>query len=295
MDEIKKISQSNFHDTVLENLLNVPKEDTAKNIYLKGTIPNFEKYKFISVVGSRSHSPYAARALEKIISELSGYDIVIVSGLALGIDTLAHKYAIKYRLPTIAVPGSGLNDKVLYPKSNFKLSKDILSNGGCLISEYEPNFSATSWSFPKRNRIMAALSDLTLVIEAGEKSGTLITARIANEYGKDVCVIPSSIFNENSVGSNNLLKQGAFPIFSGKDILNILKIEEKENLKEMINLDDLTTEEKIIYQNLREPIYKSDLIDKLSERLTVQKISETLSLMEIKGLVKESLNKIYRN
>lgn len=294
MDEITKISKGEFKNSGLKNLLNIPEKDIPKLIYIKGSPPSKE-LKYISIVGSRAYSEYGARALEKIVSELSGYDVVIVSGLALGIDTLAHKNAIKYGLKTIAVPGSGLGDKALYPKSNFKLSKDILNSGGCLLSEFEPDFEATPWSFPQRNRIMAALSDLTLVIEAGEKSGTLITARLANEYGKNVGVIPSSIFRENSKGSNDLLNQGAIPIFSGDDVLEILGIEKKESVENMKLFDDMSDEEKILYSKLKEPIYKVDLIEELSDRFEIQKITELLSIMEIKGYTKEAYGKIYRN
>lgn len=291
---MKKIPKSEYKHSLLKNLLNIPEKDIPEYVYVNGSLPDTKKYKLITVIGSRANSPYAARAIEKLISEISGYDIVIVSGLALGIDTLAHKNALKYGLPTIAVPGSGLNDKVLYPKSNFQLSREVLEKEGCLISEFDPDFAATPWSFPQRNRVMAALSDLTLVIEASEKSGTLITARIANDYGKEVAVIPSSIFSENSKGSNMLLKQGATPVFSGKDILEILEIDEKEKVENLRLFDDMTDDEKIIYLKLKEPVYKTDLVELLSDTFEAPKTLELLSLMEIKGYISESLSKIYR-
>jgi DNA processing protein len=142
--KIEKIEKENFNQSFLSSLLEIP--DCPKEIYFQGKLESFldrKNTKFVAIVGSRQHSNYGAQALEKIISELSGYNIVIVSGLALGIDSLAHKLALKYNLKTIAVPGSGLAEKVIYPRSNFSLAQNILKKNGLLLSEFEPNFKAT--------------------------------------------------------------------------------------------------------------------------------------------------------
>ena len=210
--QIRELSKNEFPASLLE----IPQP--PKKLYVAGELPP-EGSILLAVVGSRKYTSYGADACEKIIEGLSGYPIVIVSGLALGIDALAHKAALKAGLKTLAVPGSGIDSKVIYPRTNLSLAEEIVEKGGCLLSEYEPDFQASTWSFPARNRIMAGLSRAILVIEAGERSGTLITARLATEYNRDVYVIPNGIFSPGSQGSNKLLKQGAYPITESSDIL----------------------------------------------------------------------------
>ena len=178
-----------------------------KFLYSVGQLPDWQKEILLCVVGSRKYSAYGHDAIEKIILGLTGYPITIVSGLALGIDTLAHQFALSAGLKTLAWPGSGLNPKVIYPSTNYRLAEKILIEGGCLLSEYEPNQPATLYTFPRRNRLMAGLAKATLIIEAGAKSGTLITARLATEYNRDVLAVPGSIFSPNSYGSNWLIRQ----------------------------------------------------------------------------------------
>lgn len=141
-ENISEITKKDFSESFLSSLLEFP--DCPKKIYLKGK-NNLDRKntKFLAIVGSRNHSSYAKEALEKIISELSGYNIVIISGLALGIDSIAHNLALKYNLKTVAIPGSGISEKCLYPRSNYSLSQKILDSGGLLLSEFEPDFKAT--------------------------------------------------------------------------------------------------------------------------------------------------------
>jgi DNA processing protein len=195
-----------------------------KQLYIRGELP---KNQFtLCVVGSRKHSSYGKEICEHLISGLKGYPITIVSGLAYGIDTLAHKSAIEAGLKTVAVPGSGISDGSMYPKTNLKLAKKIIKSGGCILSEFDPDLKATSWSFPKRNRIMAGLSDAVLVIEAEEKSGTLITSRLATDYNREVLTIPGSIFSSNSKGPHMLIRLGATPITCVEDILEVFGLDE---------------------------------------------------------------------
>jgi len=283
-----EIQKQDFQNSFLQKLLEIP--DCPKALFIEGNLNNIsKKSKFIAVVGSRRHSSYAKEALEKIISDLQGYDIVIISGLALGIDSLAHKFALKYNLKTIAIPGSGLSQKTLYPKSNLGLSKEILDQKGLLISEYEDDFKATPWSFPQRNRIMAGIADIVLVVEAKEKSGTLITASLALDYNKDLAVIPNSIFSQYSLGSNKLLKQGAHPIFSGFDILELLGENDQIIKQEKLNLEDFSEVEQKILNQLDEPQTKDELAQKLKLNITV--LNTTLSILELKGVIKENLGK----
>ncbi len=170
--------------------------DAPKELFYQGEFPDAD-VKYLSVVGSRKFTTYGETACQEIIKGLEGYPIVIVSGLALGIDTIAHQTALRVGLKTIAVPGSGLGDKVLYPRSNMSLRDSILKAGGCMLSEFKEDFAVTNWSFPMRNRIMAGLSHAVLIIEAEEKSGSLITARLGMEYNRDVLVLPGSIFRNH--------------------------------------------------------------------------------------------------
>ena len=216
--------------------------------------------------------------------------IVIVSGMAIGIDTLAHVTAMRVGLKTLAVPGSGLGREVIYPRQNAKLADEILASGGALLSENPPDFKAMLHSFAQRNRIMAGLSGAVLIIEAGEKSGTLITARMALDYNRTVLVVPGSIFNQSSIGANRLLKQGASPVCSSEDILVELGLQDPESAQATLNLDSLSATERKVYSILIEPIPRDDLIRALD--LSTQEANTLLSMMEIKGLIKESLGEM---
>ena len=258
-----------------------------------GELPDFEKYRFLTIVGSRAPSKYTEQVLEKLISGLEGYPIVIVSGLAIGSDALAHKFALKYKLKTIAVPGSGLSKKVLYPKTNYTLALNILNSGGALLSEFEFEQAAAPWTFPQRNRIMAALADAVLVVQAKEKSGTSITARLALEYNKNVLTIPADIFSENFKGNIKLLKEGAFPVSEPLDILNALNLQEvKYKKQEELNLELSENEEKIL-QSLDEAKEKELLLQESG--LSAQDFAIALAKLEIRGFISERLGKIYKN
>ena len=137
--------------------------DPPEQLFIRGTYPS-EDYIFLCVVGSRKYTPYGKSACQSLLSGLRGYPIAIVSGLALGIDAIAHEAALTAGLPTVAVPGSGLQDSVLYPRTNFGLAQRILKAGGALLSEFPPEHEARPENFPQRNRIMAGLSHATLVI-----------------------------------------------------------------------------------------------------------------------------------
>ncbi len=295
--EIKKDEFSRF--PLLKNFLEIP--DAPKQIYVRGNLDLIKEennLKFLSIVGSRAVTTYGKDIINKIIPPLSGYPICIISGLAIGVDGLSHTAAIKSGLPMIAIPGSGLGEKVLYPRMNRDLALEILNAGGLLISEYEEDFKSTLYAFPARNRLMAALSDAVLLIEAGTKSGTMITARIATEYNKDVWCVPGSIFSDKSKGTNNLIKNGAAMITDYKDILHNFRIsvpeEDEENggYKNGKDLEkmNLTDEEKNILKCLDENITKEKLMEitglEFSEFLTA------LTMLEMKNLIKEEVGTV---
>ncbi len=262
-------------------------DDPPDRLYLKGELPS-KDLTFLCVVGSRKISDYGKRACSKIIEDLSGLPIVIVSGLALGIDAKAHESAIKVGLKTVAVPGSGLDPSVIYPKSHLNLSEKIVRSGGALLSEFEPNFEATKWSFPKRNRIMAGISHGVLVIEAQKKSGSLITAKLGLEYNREIMAVPGSIFSSLSSGTNYLIQQGAYAINNAKDIQDIFGIKKNKDPKTELMLSD---EEKKILKFIISPINKNELIKK--SKMDVSKVNTLISSLEIKGAVYESGGNIY--
>jgi len=265
--------------------------DPPELLYMEGELPP-ENAIYLAVVGARRFTTYGKEACEKIISGLNNKNrqIVIVSGLAIGIDGIAHKAALKSGLKTIAIPGSGLDDKVLHPHSNLKLSKEIKESGGCLLSELDWEMPAGVHTFPSRNRIIAGMSHAVLVIEAAEKSGTLITADLATQYNRDVFAVPGSIFSQNSTGTNRLIKAGAALITSAEDIFDAFGLpKEKENLK--LNLDFTPVEEKI-YSLLVEPIEKDELVRKSG--LPPAQANATISMMILNGLIKQSGGEIFR-
>src|SRR3984885_1716838 len=162
-DSIRELSPEEFPELLKEI------NDPPKKLRLRGELPNLEN-KMLCIVGSRKYSAYGREMCESIIKGLSDYPITIVSGLALGIDSIAHRAALRAGLQTIAVPGSGLSSKALHPQAHVELANEIVENGGGLLSEYADDFKATQWSFPQRNRIMAGMCHATIVIEAEKKS-----------------------------------------------------------------------------------------------------------------------------
>lgn len=282
--EIKKLTNDKFPKALLE----IPQP--PKNLWVVGELPD-ENLIYLCVVGSRKNTPYGRDACEKILDGLRDYPIAIVSGLAMGIDTIAHRKAIEIGLKTIVFPGSGLSPDAIYPRTNIGLMDEVIKLGGCLISEFEPEFRATKWSFPMRNRLMAGISQATLIIEAEEKSGTLITARLTTEYNRDLLVVPGSIFSPNSEGVNKLLRQGATPITSSKDLLEALGFEEEKTVAKQASLFlDLSDGEKNVVDLLQKPMERYDLIQKMG--ISIPAANGLLSLMEIKGIIKEEVGKI---
>lgn len=259
-----------------------------KKLYVQGTLPDFDK-KWLAVVGSRAYTPYGKRACEHLLQGLAGYPVVIVSGLALGIDGIAHRAALAAGLPTVAIPGSGLDPSVLYPRSHASLAKDILRSGGALVSEFEHVTKAATWTFPKRNRVMAGISHATLVIEASEKSGTLITARLAADFNRDVLAVPGPIFYDSSTGANLLLRLGATPVRSPEDILDALNIKPQTSPFKTLRTD-ISDSELTILEAIKNPKSRDDLLEALG--MESADASMLLTTMELKGLIVEEMGVI---
>ena len=270
-------------ETIPAPLLEIPQP--PKELWVAGTLPSPETV-LLTVVGSRKYTSYGKEACEELIAGLSGYDIAIVSGLALGIDTIAHEAAMHTGLKTIAVPGSGLDPAVLYPRTNVQLAGRILDAGGALLSEFAPDFRATDWSFPQRNRIMAGLAQATLLIEAGAKSGTLITARLATDYNREVLVVPGSIFSPASYGTHQFLKLGATPVTSSEDVLHALGFTPQEPEQQTFDFSLLPEAERAVMEYLTEPQNRDHLIEVLE--ISASDANILLMKMEIAGLIVET-------
>lgn len=192
-----------------------------ERLWMRGFLPPHGA-KLLTVVGSRSLTTYGRTACEFLINGLKGYPISIISGLALGADACAHRAALAAGLHTIAIPGSGLSDDALYPRTNFPLAHQILESGGALLSEHEPEYRALPHDFPSRNRIMVGLADAVLMIEAGEQSGSLITARLAAEYNRDLFCVPHRIGDINSEGTHQFIRLGAELVSEPEQLLEAL-------------------------------------------------------------------------
>ena len=196
----------------LKEIYNPPKK-----IYVLGNVEILNDIG-IAIVGARKATEYGKKVALKLSEDLSKRKIVIISGLAKGIDSYAHIGTLNVQNGrTIAVLGSGI--KEIYPKENIELARQIIRNGGCLISEYSPDEKPNKINFPERNRIISALSKGVIVVEASEKSGALITADLALEQGREVFSVPGDIYSRTSVGTNKLIQQGAKLVTSFEDVL----------------------------------------------------------------------------
>lgn len=271
-------------DEFPERLCEIP-QPPAK-LWLWGTMPS-PATKMLAVVGSRALTRYGRESCEYLIAGLAGYPISIVSGLALGADACAHRAALAAGLHTIAIPGSGLGDDVIYPSTNRELAKKIVDSGGALLSEHPPDHQARQFDFPSRNRIMVGLSQATLVIEAGENSGTLITARLTTEYDRDLLCVPHAIKGIHSEGPNGFIRHGAVLVSEPAHILEALHIalpETSEDAAQQI-LPLLSGTERIIYELLSEASSRDDLIR--SANVPAHEVLSALSTLELQGFVHE--------
>ena len=255
-------------------------------LYYKGKLFECNLDKTLAVVGSRRASTHGKEDLKKILSELAGTDICIVSGLASGIDTVAHTCAIENNLKTIGVIASGFD--FTYPASNKTLYQNIENGYGAILSEYYPTFEPIKFRFPQRNRIVSGLSYGTLVAEASLKSGALITANLTLEQGRELMCIPGLISNPNTEGIYKLLKNGATLVTESADILNALNWEIKTEAQgEQLTLPMLTPDEEKIYKNLE--IEKKGVDELLAlTKLKLDDLLINLTTMELKGIIKQS-------
>ncbi|AKM81875.1 MAG: protecting protein DprA, DNA processing protein [Berkelbacteria bacterium GW2011_GWE1_39_12] len=254
--------------------------DLPAVLYIKGKLLPEDEVS-LAVVGSRKYTTYGQRLTEDLVYKLAKNKLTIVSGLALGIDALAHQAALEAKGRTIGVLGCGLDQ--IYPVSNTRLADKILQSGGAIISEFPIGMPAYRSNFPMRNRIIAGMSLGTLVIEAAVDSGSLITAKAALEYNREVYAVPGHIYSETSEGPNKLLKMGAKLVTEADDILTDLQIAEKSGQKEAQEILADTPEEEILLNLLKKP----NLVDEIirTSKLPAPLVNSTLIMLEMKGMI----------
>lgn len=281
--KIRKITiQDKAYPKLLKEIYDPPKE-----LYILGKLKAEENYP-LAVVGTRKISNYGKQVTIDLVRNLAKAGLTIISGLALGVDGLAHQSCLDVNGRTIAVLGSGLNQ--IYPSIHKKLAEKIIQSGGAIISEYPPDTRPEKWTFPMRNRIIAGLSLGVLVIEAPEISGALITARCALDFGREVFAVPGNIYSQNSVGTNQLIKLGAKPVTKAEDILDALNLELA--LEQKREIKPASKEEKIILEILAAgPVHIDEIIKKT--KLDSPIVSSTLTMMEITGKVRHIGNGNY--
>ena len=254
-------------------------------LYLRGNVEALNTDHAVAIVGTRKISAYGKQVTGKLASDLAAAGVVIVSGLALGVDEWAHRAAVEANAATVAVLGSGIDDNSIYPPANRMLARKIMDGAGAVISELPLGAQPLKLHFPYRNRIIAGLSRGVIVIEADLKSGALITAKQALEENRQVFAVPGSIFNQMSLGPNNLLKMGAQAVTEASDILAALNLEHAVAEKSANTIiAETPSEAKLLKLLSNEPLH----IDKIIKEsgLTAAEASSTLTLMEIKGKVR---------
>ncbi|MFA7302291.1 MAG: DNA-processing protein DprA [Candidatus Paceibacterota bacterium] len=262
-------------------LLQIP--GPPSKLWVRGAMPP-AGHKLLTVVGSRAITRYGQEVCEKLITGLAGYPVSIVSGLALGVDTCAHKAALAAGLHTLALPGSGLGDDVIYPRSNRGFAKEIIEKGGGLLSEYPPTELSRIYYFPQRNRLMVGIADAVLLIEAGQKSGTLITARLASEYNRELLCVPHRIGDPHAFGGHLFVRLGATLVTEPLHILEALRIAPRETTLG-IAPTDLEDTELGVWSMLEEPRTRDEILR--GTRSAAGEVLTALVSLELRGLIKE--------
>jgi DNA processing protein len=251
-------------------------------LYVRGELTK-EDFWAVAVVGTRRVSAYGRQIAEELGAYLAANGVSVISGLARGVDAIAHQAAIKNGGRTIAVLGSGVDR--IYPPEHAQLAEKIIAQGA-VISDYAPGTPPDASNFPSRNRIISGLAMATVVVEAGETSGALITAQFAIDQGREVFAVPGNILAPQSKGTNNLIAQGAYPMLSARDLLEILdlrRVSEQRSIRQSIPCDE--TEAQLMNFLTHDPLHL-DEIQNLSG-LPIERVSATLVMMELKGLIRQ--------
>ncbi len=270
--------------------------DSPAVLFYRGKA-SLNNYKTVAIVGTRNSTSYGREFTQKIIEKLASHHALIVSGLAYGIDINAHKSSLKYGLDTIGVMASGLD--IIYPDVHRSVAKEMVNQGG-LLTEFKLGIKPEPHNFPSRNRIIAGMSDVILVIEAAKKGGALITAEIANSYNRDVMALPGDIGKKYSVGCNNLIKSNKAHLLTSVDDIEYIMNWEPQNDQQptedkYYDYSKLSNEERLIIETLKLNL-DGIILDELSWKVQIplNKIASILLNLEFNGVVKTLPGKKYR-
>lgn len=251
-----------------------------KSLYFIGKLPETRR-KTVAIVGSRKPTRYGIEVTERLAGDLARRGVVIVSGLAYGVDSIAHKATLAAGGTTLAVLANGLS--YIYPKAHKPLAEDIVTNGGAIISEYEPDVLARDFQFLERNRLVSGMADAVIITEAAIRSGTLNTAMHALEQGKEVFVVPGNITSPMSAGCNALLRQGATPVTCADDVLEVIAPADTRQ-QEQLPLGD-TPAETAILQLIQAGLRDGNELQRASE-LDASTFSTTITMLELRGAIR---------
>ncbi len=260
---------------MLEAIANKP-----KRLYFKGKLPD-NRRSTVAIVGTRRPTNYGKEVTYQIAYDLAARGVIIISGLALGVDAIAHQATLDAGGVTIAILGNGID--TIYPAANQNLAKNILAKGGAIISEYEPGVEARDFQFLNRNRIVSGLSDAIIITEAATRSGTMSTAARALEQGKEVFIVPGNITSPLSAGCNRLIKQGANPITCADDVLEIIA-PELLTRQSIAPLGQTPLESKII-KLIQTGVRNGEELQ-IRSNVDISEFSQTITLMEISGTIR---------
>lgn len=261
-------------------------KDHPKKMYYRGDVSLLNR-RTAAVVGSRTTNQYGRSTAAAVSAKLAEHDVVVVSGMARGIDTCAHRGALDAGGGTIAVLGCGLD--ICYPAENRKLKEEI-EKCGLLISEYPPGTEVRAYHFPQRNRIISGLSEIVTVVQARNRSGALITAELAADQGREVCAFPGNIDSQYNLGNNKLIREGACPLLSISDVLDVMGI---DRMDEEAACSSMSVTEQKIFSMIRE--YGEMTVDEICIRLSKPPsyVTGIVAVMEMKGFVFSALGKIF--
>jgi DNA processing protein len=270
--------------------------DSPTLLFYKGQA-DLNTAKIVAIIGTRSNTDYAKQVTEKLVKELAAQNVTVVSGLAFGTDAIAHKAAVKNNLPTVGVLAHGLDQ--IYPAEHAGLAKDMIKHNGGLLTEFRSKSKPDKHNFPTRNRIVAGMSDATIVIETGLKGGSMITAELANSYNKDVFAIPGKVTDSKSVGCNYLIKNNkAMLLTDATELIQVMNWEDKaksrkEKKSQRELFIELTADEKIVVGILNEK--EAVHIDEINGKsgLSSSAVAAAILNMELQGIISSKPGKLY--
>ncbi len=286
MDSIITINDSKYPE-LLKKI-----NDPPEKIYYKGDWDNKIFENCLGVVGSRRMTIYGKQITNQLVTRIAGAGVTIVSGFMYGIDATAHRAALNGEGKTVAVMPCGVD--IIHPSYQKELYKKILETGGLIISEFEEGFPPDTWTYPKRNRIVAGLSKAVMVVEAAKKSGSLITADFAKKYKRKLFAVPGPLTSISSQGTAQLIKEEADIVTSPEDILDFYNIKSKFGKGSLKSFQDLNELEKKILKRLEQEPIEIDTLARFTG-LPVSEINTTLSFMQLKSLIKEENGKYFKS